>query len=40
MAEDSDVQSDKSAFSNIKDGGDTRENMEAYKQSVLKLLKL
>nr|XP_022287065.1 28S ribosomal protein S35, mitochondrial-like [Crassostrea virginica] len=40
VAEDSDVQSYKSAFSNIKDGGDTRENMEAYKQSVLKLLKL
>lgn len=35
-----DIQSYKSAFSNLKDEGDSRETLNAYKQSVLKLLKL
>lgn len=35
-----DIQSYKSAFSYLKDQGDSRENLNAYKQAFLKLLKL
>lgn len=35
-----DIQSYKSAFSNLKDQGDSRETLNAYKQAFLKLLKL
>lgn len=35
-----DIQLYKSAFSNLKDQGDSRETLNAYKQAFLKLLKL
>jgi hypothetical protein len=37
---ETDVQQYKTAFSDLKDKGDNKETLDAYKQSVLKLLKL